>query len=210
MYLHYLQTIKKEKSPKTKATLNVRQEALKLVANSIYGCLGFESSRFYCKTMASLITLLGRKNLITAKRTAETMTLDCPIRVIYGDTDSIMVSTGLLNIPRAKKVAAEILKAVNKRYKHMALELDGIFRNIILLQKKKYAAKMVVGEKNGQFQTRLEMKGIDLVRREWCVLSKELGKFVNLILNSQIYIKKMAINFLKNYTCYLFIKLIHY
>ena len=65
------------------------------------------------------------------------------LNVIYGDTDSMFVYTNTADIKEAREMGARIKKEVNKLYKLLEIELDGIFKSLLLLKKKKYAALVV-------------------------------------------------------------------
>jgi DNA polymerase alpha subunit A len=58
-------------------------------------------------------------------------------QVIYGDTDSIMISTGLTDLEEVKKVGNTLKKEINKLFKLLEIEIDGIFKSILLQKKKK-------------------------------------------------------------------------
>eukprot|EP00897_Mesotaenium_endlicherianum_P001393 jgi/Mesen1/1281/ME000013S00772 len=96
-------------------------------------------------------------------------------QVIYGDTDSIMVHTGLDSLADVAAIGARIKKEVNKRYKLLEIEMDGVFKRMLLLKKKKYAAVKIEATSDGGYREVTEQKGIDIVRRDWSVVSKEIG-----------------------------------
>ena len=84
----------------------------------------------------------------------------------------MFVNSNATDFAEALKISAEFKKHVNNQYKLLEIDLDGVFQRLLLLQKKKYAAIKM----EDSTRTSVEVKGLDMKRREYCVLSKNVSQ----------------------------------
>ncbi|SCM19769.1 DNA polymerase alpha catalytic subunit A, putative [Plasmodium berghei] len=180
--------IASEKNKEKKELLIVQSLSIKLISNSIYGCLGNTHNRFYAKYIASYITQKGRNLLQHTKFKVEK---EFNLKVVYGDTDSIMIDTGIKssdanNYKESLKLAHTIKNNINKNYKKLELDLECIFSKLLLLKKKKYACAKVIDPNLGKYE--YEMKGINFIKRDFCKISKLIGnELLRIIFSNKEY-----------------------
>lgn len=96
------------KDPAEKAVLNGRQNGLKVACNSCYGFCGVSKKRglMPCKPVAAVTTLKGRLFIDFSKNFTEKTFPGS--KVIYGDTDSVMVLWGKgTTVQRANELGEE-------------------------------------------------------------------------------------------------------
>jgi DNA polymerase I len=175
--------MKASKKESRKNYLYSKQYAFKTVANAFYGYSGYIRARFYVLDIASGITSTGR-HLI--KKTKEIVHSKTPYTVIYGDTDSVMVELKTKDLKEAFKIGDEVSDIINEGINHILhIKIESIFKTVILLAKKRYAAWNFEPMKEGWDETVLT-KGIETVRRDWCdLVSETLKNVLDTILKEQ-------------------------
>ena len=151
------------------SALEIRQKALKLTANAMYGCLSFYESRFYEPSLAEKVAAMGRRVL---EATVDLVQREFMLKVVYGDTDSVMIDTRMTDPAAALALAYKVAREINRVHTHLIIEPDGIFTRLLLHTKKKYAGIKYVGAAKPPVH---EIKGMDIVRRDWCEFSHRVG-----------------------------------
>jgi DNA polymerase delta subunit 1 len=163
--------LQKETDPFKRAVLDGRQLALKIVANSVYGFTGASKGYLPCPPIASSVTAFGRVMInITQKLIEETYTkekgYDHEAKVIYGDTDSVMIKFGYMNLEKVMELSREAAIQITKTFKKpINLEFEKIYFPYLLIGKKWYAG--LYWTKPHKYD-KIDIKGIDIVRRDRC------------------------------------------
>lgn len=172
-----------ENDPFKKRILNAKQLALKDMANSLYGYTGYIRSRLYIMDVASAITAYGRDNIMKTKDIVEK---DYKLKVLYGDTDSIFLQTETADVDRAQKLGEKIAADVTQKLPGLKFSVDKIFKSFLILAKKRYAGWLFEKNSKGSWKEKIEMKGIETVRRDWCELTTEtMNEVLRIILKEQ-------------------------
>ncbi len=159
--------IKETDDEKEKERLEYRSQALKIIANSVIGYLGYARARWYSRECAeATITGWGRQYIKNTIEKAE----ENGFNVIYGDTDSVFLK---LKDSQSKEDLENWLEDINNDLPgKMKLEYEGYYPRGVFVSKKSGKAakkKYALMKEDGK----LEIKGFALVRRDWAKIAKE-------------------------------------
>lgn len=173
-----------ETDPENKRILKAKNLALKDLSNSLYGYTGYVRSRLYVMDIANTITALGRD---TISKTKELIEANFPVKVIYADTDSVFIKikTNVNSLEEAEDLGRKISKLVTSNLPGLELKFEKIFKSFLIETKKRYAGWAFEKERD-KWVDRIEMKGIETVRRDWCLLvSQTMLDVLNIILKEK-------------------------
>ncbi|MBI2507875.1 DNA polymerase II [Candidatus Woesearchaeota archaeon] len=174
--------------------------AIKILLNSMFGVMANPSFRFFNTDMANAITHFGQ---FLIKLTAEEMKKR-GYEVIYSDTDSIFVKSGIEKYEDAEtegRKIAGIMNAFFEKYisstygtkNHLELEFEKVYKVFLMPKirsaeagaKKRYAGLRVI---NGE--EKIEFTGMESRRRDWTDLAK---KFQHELLNKIFHKEEVSV-----------------
>jgi len=149
----------KEASGVEKTMLNFQQNALKILANSFYGYMGYPRARWYKRECAESVASFARKYIKDVMKVAEEK---FGFRVVYGDTDSLFMV-----VPTGKRDdVIRFQREINRDLPGtIELELEGFYKRGIFVTKKRYA---LIDEEGA-----MTIKGLEFVRRDWAPITRK-------------------------------------
>ncbi|MFH1774402.1 MAG: DNA-directed DNA polymerase [Methanobacteriota archaeon] len=153
------QKMKSSRDEFERRMLDVEQYALKILANSFYGYMGYPRARWYKKECAESTAAFARMYIQKVIKIAEE---EFNLEVVYSDTDSLFV----LVPGKEKNKVLKFLEHVNKALPGIIeLEYEGFYKRGIFVTKKRYAL-IDEGDK-------ITVKGLEFVRRDWAPIAKK-------------------------------------
>lgn len=158
--------------------LDMRQLALKISANSMYGGMGVRKGKLPFMPGAMCTTSGGREALMKAKRIMGEL---FPHLDVYGDTDSLMVvlekmerfhnAEGKVDYKLLEKEAHNISASVSKEFPPpMKMEFENISKKFFILTKKRYITELT----NGKYKKR----GVMVSRRDNAAACRAIYEFM--------------------------------
>jgi DNA polymerase-2 len=165
---------------------DVASNAIKILMNSFYGVLGTSACRFYNPALANSITSTGREMLLWSKRWFES----AGFKVLYGDTDSLFVHSNGSDpdqtLERGRQLAtalnAELACYIGERWgvpSRLELEFEKLYLKLFLPRSRhsaRGASKRYVGLRRGGDMDNVEFIGMEVVRRDWTALAKQVQR----------------------------------
>lgn len=164
----------------------VASNAIKILMNSFYGVLGTPACRFYNPALANSITGMGKEILLWSKRWFEA----AGFKVLYGDTDSLFVQSGSNDAAAAREqgrqlassLNEEISRYINERWRvssRLELKFEKLYLKLFLPRARgstRGASKRYAGLLAGKDAQSVEFVGMEVVRRDWTALAKQVQR----------------------------------
>ncbi|CAF0813289.1 unnamed protein product [Rotaria sordida] len=171
------QMMKEETDEFRKKVLDGRQNALKISANSVYGFTGAQVGKLPCLEISQSVTAFGREMIEKTKALIESeFTIakgyENDAKVIYGDTDSVMIKFGIKTLEEAMKLGRLAATTISSSFPPpIKLEFEKCYYPYLLINKKRYAGLYFTRPDK---HDKMDCKGIETVRRDNCELVASL------------------------------------
>ncbi len=160
----------------------VASYAIKILMNSFFGVLGTPVCRFFNPEIANAITSFGRELLLWSRARIE----EGGRRVLYGDTDSLFIETGVVDPAAAVALGDDLVEQLNQELaahlqerwqvaSQLEVERERLYLRLFLPPvrhgaggaRKRYAGLV---EEDGE--RRVVFTGLEAVRRDWTRLAR--------------------------------------